>query len=144
MLPGPHLIAGAVIATKIGSFSWPVIVLALLSHIILDIIPHRDVVDENNLLSKGQLIVLAIDFLVVVLLVYVFFKNNLALALFGAFFAMLPDLIEQSSLIFPRIKQNKSWRLFNKWHGSIQKVKPSWILGALTQVVVIVLMLWML
>lgn len=141
MLPGPHLLAGAAIATKVGSFAWPVVVLALLSHVILDIIPHSDTVDEKNVLNKTQIIVCAIDLLITGILFYIFFKGSLALALFGAFWGLFPDFIDQSKLIFPKIKQNKSWQVFHRYHENIQKIKPNWFWGILTQIVVVVLIL---
>lgn len=141
MLPGPHLITGAVIATKIGSFSWLVIVLALLSHIILDAIPHSDTVKENNLFNKTQIIIVVIDFVIAMSLIYIFFKDNLILALFGAFWALSPDFIDQAKLVFPKIKQNKTWQFFHKYHELIQKIKTNWFWGILIQIIVIVIAL---
>ncbi len=141
MLPGPHLIAGAVIASKIGSFSWPVIVLALLSHIILDAIPHSDTIGGKNILNKTQITVVIIDFIIAASLIYIFFKDNLTLALFGAFWAVFPDFIDQAKLIFPKIKQNKAWRLFHYYHELIQSIKLNWFWGLSTQIVVVVLVL---
>jgi len=141
MLAGPHLIIGAAIATKVGSFSWPVVVLALLSHVILDAIPHSDVVDENNPFNKTQIIICAVDFLLAMFLILVFFKDNLSLAWFGAFWGLFPDFIEQSKLIFPKVRQNKAWQVFHHYHSAIQKIKPNWFWGTLTQVIVVVLAL---
>lgn len=141
MLPGPHLITGAVIATKIGSFSWPVVVLALLSHVILDAIPHSDTIDENNPLNRKQIIVCLIDLLIAGVIFYIFFRHNLALALFGAFWALFPDFIDQAKLVFPKIKQNKNWQFFHKYHELIQKVKTNWFWGILTQIIIIAIAL---
>lgn len=141
MLLSPHLITGAVIATKIGSFSWPVIILALLSHIILDAIPHSDTVDENNPFNKVQIIIIIIDLIIAVSLIYIFFKDNLALAWFGAFWGLFPDFIDQAKLIFPKVKQNKTWQIFHHYHSIIQKIKPNWFWGLLTQIIIIVIVL---
>ena len=141
MLPGPHLITGAVIATKIGSFSWPVIILALLSHIILDALPHSDTVDENDPFNKVQIIIIIIDLIIAVSLIYIFFKDNLVLAWFGAFWGLFPDFIDQAKLIFPKVKQNKTWQFFHHYHGVIQKIKPNWFWGLLTQIIIIVIVL---
>ena len=141
MLPGPHLIAGAAIATKLGSFSWPTIVLALLSHVILDAIPHADTVEADNPFNKLQIIIIIVDLIIAVSIIYIFFRDNLALACFGAFWGLSPDFIDQSKLIFPAIKQNKYWKIFHHYHALIQSIKPSWFVGILTQVVAVILIL---
>ena len=141
MLAGPHLIAGAAIATTIGSFSWPVVVLALLSHVILDAIPHADTVDKNNPFNKIQIIICTIDILLAVVLIYIFFKDNLALAWFGAFWGLFPDFIDQSKVIFPKVRQNKAWQFFHRCHSGIQVIKPNWFWGIITQIAVIALVL---
>jgi len=141
MLAAPHLITGAAIAIKLGSFSLPTALLAILSHVILDAIPHRDEIDERGLLSTRQIIVSSIDVLAGMALVYFVFKDNLALAGFGAFWGLFPDFINQSKIIFPQVKQNKIWQIFRYYHNIIQKIKPNWFWGLLTQIVVIVLIL---
>lgn len=142
MLITPHLLAGAVIADKVGSFSWPVVVLATLSHFILDSIPHRDAINDNRL-SKTQLIVSTIDLLIGVVLIWLVFReNNLNLAFFGAGWGILPDVIDNLPVIFQRLKKTKWWQVSHYWHCKIQCFKPSWTVGLFIQVLIVMLLIW--
>ncbi|MBU1082897.1 hypothetical protein KKE14_00435 [Patescibacteria group bacterium] len=144
MLITPHLLAGAVIADKVGDFSWPVVVLALISHFILDAIPHRDEIDKNHL-SRKQIIAVLIDLVVGIVLIWLVFREmNLMLAVFGAGVGILPDIVDNAPLIFKSIGHNKWWQDYHHFHGRIQQIKPNWGVGLLTQIIVIIsLVVWL-
>jgi hypothetical protein len=145
MLITPHLLAGAVIAEKVGSFSWSVVVLALVSHFILDAIPHRDEIDKNHL-SRKQVIAVVIDFAVgVTLLWLVFRETNLMLIAFGAVIGILPDIVDNLPIFLKSLSKTKWWQAYHQFHSKIQAIKPNWIAGILTQLIVIAgLLFWLL
>lgn len=144
MLITPHLLMGAVIAEKVGSFSWPVVVLALISHFLLDAIPHRDEIDKNHL-SLKQIMAILVDLVIGIILVWlVFRKMNLTLAIFGAGIGILPDIVDNLPLIFKSLSSTKWWQDYHSFHSKIQSIKPNWVVGLLTQLIVIVgLLLWL-
>lgn len=144
MLITPHLLAGAVIADKVGDFSWPTVLLVLISHFLLDAIPHRDEIDKNHL-SRKQVIAVLVDLVIGITLIWlVFQKMNLILAIFGAGIGILPDIVDNLPLIFKSIGNNKWWRSYHHFHSKIQAIKPNWTVGLLTQIIVVIgLLVWL-
>lgn len=144
MLITPHLLAGAVIADKVGSFSWPVVALALLSHFMLDAIPHRDEIDKNHL-SRKQIVAVLVDFVVGIILLWLVFRGtNIALIAFGVVMGILPDIVDNLPIFLKSLSKTKWWQAYHRFHSNIQQTKPSWVVGLLTQFLVIVgLLLWL-
>ena len=144
MLITPHLLAGAVIADKVGNFSWPMVAGVLISHFLLDAIPHRDEIDKNHL-SRKQIIACLFDLVAGTILVWVVFRQlNLELAFFGAGIGILPDIVDNLPIIFKSLSSVKWWRAYHQFHIKIQSIKPNWVVGILTQIVVVIgLLLWL-
>jgi hypothetical protein len=136
-----HSFAGATIAC---AFPNPTIYipLALLSHYILDAIPHYDLGStiknyEKN--KKTSLILAFIDvsiaFITIVIFGYLTHKNlNFYL---GAFLGILPDIIDAPTNFF-----NKKYKLlifFNKIHGKYHHNSKNVFNGIFPQVIVIII-----
>ena len=97
-----HLLVGAVIGKYIGNI-WLVIFLALISHYILDMIPHTPMPTPPGYLKKGlkgtskKLLLLEsiepiLGIFFVLFLIYLNKETSLPM-IFGAFFAWFPDMI---------------------------------------------------
>jgi hypothetical protein len=137
-----HALVGGAIAAAIPNpmlgFS-----LALLSHPLLDIIPHWD--EGWNWRKKGKIRLFAecfIDLSIGVLLTYLFFGSvpvwYLLLAIFGS---ILPDLLEAPYLFLGWRFRPFCW--FYKMQSNIQgKVRLPW--GILTQVATVALVIFIL
>jgi len=100
----PHLLLGAAIGSKIGNLPLA-IVLAFLSHYLLDLIPHIEYPIDN--ISKKQWRKSLPDFLRVFLdfsfgvLLILIFSNNQPIIYVCALVALIPDSLTIISSIFP-------------------------------------------
>ncbi len=152
------MLTGAVVAVKTSN---PLLglVFAFLSHFILDIIPHKDYDIEGDvkkadswswLVFWHSAIKIIIDSLLGVLIILFLFKSDwsiLLIALAGAFFGILPDI---TTFLYYRLGvKNGFWRTFQNFHEKIQqwyfneKIKNQpLVLGILSQVAILILMLW--
>lgn len=103
MIAAIHLIGGAAAGKHLKKI-WLIILVALVSHYVLDFIPHQSFVaplgfKENGLLGTNiwDLIVKSIDSIIgvslVVLAMFLYKKQAKFIAL-GAFFAIIPDLLQ--------------------------------------------------
>lgn len=94
MVITPHLLAGAVVGVNSpGLFS--AFILGLLSHYILDFIPHWDYINYIDLRRKDHLIKIFFDFVLGLFPVLVLTSFNFSLVLWAALFAsLLPDFLE--------------------------------------------------
>jgi len=102
MLLTVHLLVGAVIGKYVGSI-WLIILLAIISHYVLDMIPHTPMPTPDGYLknglkgtSKKLLFLESIEPILGILLVLFFIYLNKERALpmiLGAFFAWFPDTI---------------------------------------------------
>ena len=97
MILFPHMLIGAVIGSKIHSFS-AVFVLALISHFLTDMLPHRDYLNGGIEDLKGKKFAIfigksLIDLFAGLLVVWYFFHASpyLVYILFGAFISIIPD-----------------------------------------------------
>src|SRR4030066_554764 len=98
MLATPHILIGAVIGSLFSSWP-PVVIIAFLSHYILDAIPHtesstfRPIKDRTNI-KKIDYLVALIDFIFGFLILgFILFRSgNYLLPFLGAFFAVAIDL----------------------------------------------------
>ncbi len=107
----PHLVIGAAIAAKFNSFPL-IIILAILSHYLLDTLPHVDYSIVN--IKKGEwgksredilkiLIDIAIGVIFISIIQSLTHASPIKLAV-GAFFGALPDLLTLLSFKFRRSK----------------------------------------
>jgi len=103
MLTSIHLVAGAAIGKATGSF-WLAIPISVISHYLLDIIPHYNQKPVENYLEKGflgsnkkDLLVKSIEPLVGIFLVAysaIYLNPNIAwVMIVSAFFGWLPDFL---------------------------------------------------
>jgi hypothetical protein len=114
-----HMVLGAAIAEKTGN-PFLGLTFAFLSHYVLDLIPHKEYLKEikpkrshtfSNFLKIGT------DFIFGTL-VLLFFSQNKILALYGGFFAVLPDSINLA-YFFPGIVNDKFLKIESVFHGKI-------------------------
>lgn len=142
MILTPHLLVGAVLATKIQN---PVLglTLAFLSHFIVDLIPHSEYWDLTKNVSgkwnytKKKILIVALDFVAGILLLW-FLSENKVMAFAGGFLGILADLDMVYFLpIFSKIHilnlDHYSHKIFTHW---FENKKPPLILGVSTQILV--------
>lgn len=140
-----HVLAGAVIARYFPDIL-PIIILSLVSHFILDIIPHRDnlfkrKVSRNSYkikITKKAVFFELLDALIsLFLIVIICLQFQSMLMLLGIFISLLPDLIKLNHFLF---KKNKIFIKYLYFHSAIQK-EVSWKLGILIQLITTLLLL---
>ncbi|OGM13733.1 hypothetical protein A3A76_02420 [Candidatus Woesebacteria bacterium RIFCSPLOWO2_01_FULL_39_23] len=149
MLETPHVIVGAVIASKVGN-PYLAIPLAFISHFVLEKVPHWnphlnvETVKFGKVTSQSFRLVLLDSFIALIsgLTIASWSLPNAtqALTIIGAsFFAVLPDLVE-APYFFLNWKNN----LIKKWIGFQKSLQvdttPAW--GLLTQTITILTALW--
>ena len=155
MLSISHSVTGAFIAVKIGN---PVLAipLILLSHYLEDAVAHWDVGTGMSKGLKNPLLALrheVIDLTLAGILVLVFFPSALPIIhnsffvipnyapIWGAFFGLLPDLLEA-----PRnFLKSEPWflRPLNRFHASFHHSIPRQLDGLAPQIILLVI-LWFL
>ncbi len=130
MLETPHALVGMVIATAIPN---PLISLPLcfLSHFGVDMLPHWNWKPDTRPLS---LLGIVLDLILLEILVgYLAFQSPLQLNLAGgAFFAILPDLLEAPYIFFGF--DNRYLKKLCDFQQSIQN-KTSVLPGIITQII---------
>jgi len=152
VLETPHVIVGAVIATKTAN-PFLALPLAFSSHFILEKIPHwnphifKEKEKTGKISPKSIKIIIFDASLALFSGLFLSFRMlpNLTHALtvfFACFFAVLPDIIEIpfyfSKNKKPWLKPIKKWVVFER---SIQK-HVSFLPGVLTQIIIITISLW--
>jgi len=96
MVLTPHLLIGGAIGSKIKNY-WAIFIIALISHFVLDAIPHWEYVIKIVGVSGNEFLAITVeallDILIGVSVISLLLKHShLAKpALVGAFFAILPD-----------------------------------------------------
>jgi hypothetical protein len=153
MILVPHIIVGAVIGGKIHNF-WLVAILGLVSHFILDQIPHWDYLTHQEIVDfrKGKkirtILKTSIDVIIGLIFLFIFICNHqfnfdqLVLIIVGVFFSILPDLVWGLSMIFNN-KILLKYRDFNDKIGYKSKKEGKiTFLGLFTQILVIIVVLF--
>lgn len=142
-----HLLVGAAVAVKIQTAPLALI-LAFLSHYLLDFVPHWEYSIDNILESrwrktKYEFLKVALDFCLGLLLVFIFAKGQ-PIIFASAFLAVLPDGLTLVGLILP----NKLLNLHDAFHRKIvhyfkkeqfRKNKILVFLGMLSQILISIL-----
>lgn len=140
MILTPHLLLGAVIGSKIEYFPLAII-LAFLSHYLLDLIPHTEY-SINNISEKRwqkslpDFLRVFLDFSLGLLLILVF-SNNQPIIYISALVALIPDGLTIISSILP----NKILSKHDQFHTKkihflkYKKISTSWRI--LSQILVI-------
>jgi hypothetical protein len=150
MLITCHLLTGATVAsTNISPvFSLP---LAFSSHFVLDAFPHLEATTfaakkegEDYYPSQKEIFYVALDVifgLILLSVIYLKFRNPLTL--YGAFFAILPDLIDNVPLWYA-IRRIAGFKQFHKFHDKIHfDIKPKlWYCGIPFQIILLGTIVW--
>ncbi len=153
MIITPHLLVGAAIGAKVKNFGW-IIVLALLSHFVLDKIPHWDYGKKIEELPRDHefgrivfrfMVKTCIDGLVgLIILFFVLLQKNmirveyLTPILVGIIVSLLPDFIlAASKLLIYKSKLAKTYIEFHRkfFHSPIHIFKPT-LLGLGTELLI--------
>lgn len=135
-----HILAGAVIAKYFPSL-WPIIILSLISHFLIDMIPHKDnllgekvsKINYNVKITKKAFafdIINSLMGIIIILLILLKFQNSLMLV--GIFFSLLPDMFK--IFYFTAIRNNRIFKNYMHFHSVIQ-TDTGWFLGILTQAI---------
>jgi len=160
MLITPHMVVGSTIGAAIDN-PWIVIVLALLSHFLLDMIPHYDIgtrhfKEEKIVLDWKDWLWFTIDGVAGIALTYYIYTitGGHWLVWLGAAVGIAPDIIDdifRVSVKNGKLGVDMSKKIpvisaFHRFHEKIHyKLRPEqWYVGVLTQVLVVVLCLYIL
>jgi hypothetical protein len=150
MLILAHALTGAYIGKEIGYP--PLAFLAgVISHLLLDSIPHNDGPDdiagksENDPVSFAQYAIVAADIILTVsAFVYFYTHNLLSTGMFwGAFGGIFPDVIDNFPLWTPTLRKLPVFKQFHQFHYSLQKIKTPMWLGLATQYAIAAIFLWL-
>lgn len=96
MILSVHMLVGAAIGSKVRNY-WAIFILALISHFILDAIPHWEytglAADVSGDVFMAVTVKALLDILIGVSVISWLFKSSRLVcpAIWGAFFALLPD-----------------------------------------------------
>lgn len=136
-----HVLAGAAIAKFFPNLLL-ITILSLISHFIIDAIPHRDSLFDRNvfknsykikLTNKAILFEVIESFLTILLIIYIQIKFNSILMLFSIFISLLPDIAKLGYLT--KLRNNKLFKKYMLFHSKIQK-DVSWKIGILIQLAI--------
>ena len=145
MLHFIHAIVGVLIGTSFSS-AWLIALLAIVSHFLLDIIPHRDSLftkkdfaefDGKIPNNKKAIMLEVIDSILGILVIvyfYIMLKNPLIIL--GAFFSLFPDMIKL--LYLTPIRNSSIFKGYVNFHTNIQK-EIGYFFGILTQMIIFIL-----
>lgn len=148
-----HILFGMVIGLEFHS-AWLIIPIALLSHFILDYIPHWDGFFDKELfqetgiarITKRDVIVKTVDFSFMILISIYFYSMyiesgltvNKTYLLLGAFMALFPDFVKIGYLT--RLKKRKSFQSYLHFHSKIQR-DITWKKGLIIQLILLIILI---
>lgn len=121
-----HILVGMIIGVTLKS-PWLVIPIALISHFVLDAVPHWDgTFDKKAFKKKGTVKVSDIDILIkfidviasISLMAYFYYQSDKGILLLGAIMAIVPDMSKAGYLT--GLKNTKGYMKYLKFHGDIQ------------------------
>ena len=149
MLATPHILIGAAIGKAVPENFWAVVVLGILSHYLVDALPHFDQAVEGKPKIK-QYIIAALDIVVGVLALYLILNSkasNLNLAtpiILGAAAALFPDFLDNLPVFSDWLHKNKFFNQEYWFHNKIQWASgKKWMFwGILTQILVVGICVW--
>ena len=139
-----HVLLGGIIGSNLNSIIL-IISLGILSHFILDSIPHWglgfDLESFNEYFEvsfmKKTLCVGAIDAIVAISLIFLLYNNfHTSNVVIGCIAALFPDII--SAGYFTKLKNKKTYRKIMTFHGKIQK-ESGFFYGILTQLILVII-----
>jgi hypothetical protein len=121
-----HILIGMIIGVKFKS-PWLVIPIALLSHFVLDAIPHWDGNFDKKKFKKTRKVVIndidmVVKFLDIIgtisVLIYFYMQSDRGMMLLGAVMAILPDMSKIGYLT--KLKDTKGYMRYIMFHNNIQ------------------------
>ena len=151
-----HLILGLLIGLSFKS-ALTITVIAILSHFLLDYIPHWDGWFDKEYFERNghakinwrDIYVVSIDIAASIICMFVFWhftflnhisynKTNVAM---GAFMSILPDIVKLG--YFTRLKNNEKYLNYLTYHAKIQKApdEVDWKLGIVTQIILLMILI---
>jgi hypothetical protein len=125
-----HILIGMIIGIQFKS-PWLIIPIAILSHFILDAIPHWDGnFDKKKFKKTGNVVVNDIDMVVKFLdiigslsvIIYFYMQSDRNMMVLGAVMAILPDLSKVGYLT--KLKDTKGYMHYIMFHNNIQGEAP--------------------
>jgi len=144
MIIAPHFLTGAAIASGVKN---PLLAvpLALLSHFVLDLIPHKDMVGDDHL-SPENLSIRLVDIFATAFLFLVFVPVSLRVyALIIGLVAISPDLIALPGAFIPDEQKKGFFLAFKRFHVDLLQgwFRPyiDWFWGLVSQLVILLLAL---
>ena len=144
-----HALAGCLIGDYFDSLTIVVIV-SLISHFLLDMLPHWDGPFDKSFFEKtgkikmhySLIFIEAADFLITLFMISYFIAKSIFLSktliLVGAAVSLSPDLIKV--LYFTPIKRTRLFMRYLKFHSRLQN-EVSWKIGVFTQLLALIALL---
>ncbi len=145
MIVTVHVVAGGVIGELVGNPA-AAFLLGIISHFILDSIPHFDNLD-NECFSPRQIAFTAADFMISFSLLFGVIKLPLNQTIFssvffwGALGGFFPDLFDNVPFWKERFIATKFGTRYHKFHENLHHGQPAPLIGLSTQLAVVVLFL---
>lgn len=142
MLIAAHSIGGSLAGEVIGN-PFLAFLLGIVLHYLLDAIPHYDTTDGGKF-TKRQLILILVDALFGFILLFIMLDKSCNVYAFwaGALGGIAPDLIDNLPYIKSWTSRNKFFKLFLRFHTSIQKNTVYWLYGLIIQYLIIALFVY--
>lgn len=137
MIAAAHILTGAAVGVETHSFLIGGAI-SLLSHFVLDALPHIDIVVRDDKLALWHVIGGLSDFIIAWLVIFYFLRRvaNAKLVYFCAFMAILPDIID----VLRYFTRPKFLEWYFQFHSRIQGPRYM-ISGVFIQAVVIIICL---
>lgn len=139
MLIAAHSTTGAVVGEVLAN---PIlaIIFGIVSHYILDFIPHFDTTDEG-VYTKRQVLLISFDALfgaIVLAIMFLSSTQQLSFA-FGVFGSLLPDILDNSPFWSKKLHDIKFFKKIYDFHASLQRKEVSASTGIGVQVAIVFL-----
>ncbi len=149
MILFPHMLVGAAIGLKIDNF-WAIFILALISHFLFDRLPHWEYVKNLSDLPREKfpsfILKAVLDLTLGIIIIWCLTSDSPlhSYIFFGAFAAILPDgLTLLNMLTGKKIKiLEKFWSFHKKISIAENKNSPFW--GAIIEIAVVILSIYLL
>lgn len=140
MLIATHSLVGAFAGKEIG-YPPVAFLLGIISHIILDSIPHADGPDdspdrkESDPHTVGQYLLVAVDIALAIAIFMYFSQDDLlnSSMLWGAAGGIFPDFIDNVPFWSPSLRKWSPIKKFHEFHVKIQSIKLPVVFGLALQ-----------
>ena len=136
----PHMLAGAAIGAHSPNV-WAAFCFGLVSHYLLDSLPHWDYLDSPKISKFKHLVKIFIDFIIAIIIVLIVAWPLKIIIIFGIMGALLPDFIEFLYINY-KIKLLRPLSLFH--HKVHYYKKIPFLKGSIFQVIIIAISIIML